>query len=58
MCGGVLHEPLECPTKKKLDLVARATGGDEPFLWGAWKHHHYYASLKDKAEKAVVPLQQ
>ena len=57
VCKGALHEALECPTKKKLDSVARATGGQEPLLWGAWKYKSYYAKLKAGAEGEVANIE-
>ena len=50
VCGGALHEPLECPTKKALDACAKRSSQEEALRWGAWKYHHYYKGLKTKVE--------
>ena len=50
VCEGKLHEPLECPTKKRLDAYAKANGDNAN--WGTWKWLTYYKALTEAAEKA------
>ena len=43
VCEGKGHEYFECPTKKRLDAIAK-TNGDR-LNWGAWKYKKYYKAF-------------
>ena len=40
VCGGKLHEPLECATKKRFDAFAKKN--NDNVHWGQWKYETYY----------------
>ena len=54
VCGGKGHEYFECPTKKRLDAIAKNNG--DRLNWGAWKYHTYYKSFTKEQRAAHSKL--
>ena len=49
VCLGALHEPLECPTKKRLDRFA--ADNNDKIAWGKAKWNLYYKEFTEQAAK-------
>ena len=55
VCSGCLHEWHECPTKKKMDIIAKEN--DDCPNWGQWKYEQYYREFMVLAKNSAPTRQ-